>query len=131
MDSLVRLLELAYSARSASISDVMYLGFQREVQEEEGWVSFLRGWGVYVADLLAYLDAIVRELEVCRERVSVVRFLVELRNGDDIVFADAITYFKSIREFEAQKLDNLHLFLQASVTHVVRRRQFVARFNSM
>ncbi|PWA43534.1 hypothetical protein CTI12_AA534840 [Artemisia annua] len=130
MDGLVKLLELAYSARSVNISDVMYLGFQREVQEEQGWLSFLHGWYVYVADRLAYLDAIIRE-ELCRERISVIRFLVELRNGDDIVFADAVTYFKSIREFEAEKLDTLHLFLQASAAHVARRRQFVARFSSV
>ncbi|PWA40144.1 hypothetical protein CTI12_AA565530 [Artemisia annua] len=119
MDSLVRLLELAYSARSVNISDVMYLGFQREVQEEQGWLSFLHGCFVYVADRLAYLDAIIWELELCRERISVVRFLVELRSGDDVVLADAVTYFRSIREFEA------------SAAHIARRRQFVTRFSGV
>ncbi|PWA99900.1 hypothetical protein CTI12_AA001560 [Artemisia annua] len=94
MDGLVRLLDLAYSSGSVYISDVMHLGFQREVQEEQGWLSFLHGWCVYVADRLAYLDAIIRELELCRNRASVARFLVELRSGDDVVFADAIMYFK-------------------------------------
>ncbi|PWA60364.1 Eukaryotic porin/Tom40 [Artemisia annua] len=110
---------------------LVLVSLPREVQEEQGWLSFLHGWCVYVADRLAYLDAIIRELELCRERISVVRFLVELRNGGDVVFADAVTYFKSIREFEAEKLDNLHLFLQASAAHVARRRQFVARFSSV
>ncbi|PWA53204.1 hypothetical protein CTI12_AA447150 [Artemisia annua] len=131
MDKLVRLLELAYSSGSVYISDVMYLGFQREVQEEQGWLSFLHGWCVYVDDRLAYLDAIIRELEFCRNHVSVARFLVELRSGDDAVFADAILYFKAISDFEAEKLANLHLFLQASAAHVARRRQFVSRFSSM
>ncbi|PWA90198.1 hypothetical protein CTI12_AA102120 [Artemisia annua] len=109
MDGLVRLLELAYSSSSVYISDVMHLGFQREVQEEQGWLSFLHGWCVYVDDRLAYLDAIIRELELCSNRTSVAQLLVELRSGDDVVFADAIMYFKAIRDFEAEKLANLHL----------------------
>ncbi|PWA97697.1 hypothetical protein CTI12_AA022640 [Artemisia annua] len=113
------------------MSDVMYLGFQREVQEEQSWLSFLRGWCVHVADRLAYLDAIIWELELCREGSSVVHFLVEWRSGDDVVLADAVMYFRGIHEFEAQKLDNLFLFLQASVAQVARRRQFVARFSGV
>ncbi|PWA79627.1 hypothetical protein CTI12_AA203700 [Artemisia annua] len=103
MDGLVRLLELAYSSGSVYISDVMRLGFQREVQEERGWLSFLQGWCVYIDDRLAYLNAIIWELELCSSRASVVQFLVEFRSGDDVVFADAIMYFKAIRDFEAEK----------------------------
>ncbi|PWA88046.1 hypothetical protein CTI12_AA124180 [Artemisia annua] len=109
----------------------MPVAFQREVQEEQGWLSFLRGWCVHFEDRLAYLDAVIWELELCSNRASVARFLVELRNGDYVVFADAIMYFKAIREFEADKLDNLYLFLQASVMHVARRREFVARFGGV
>ena len=111
MDSLVRLLELAYSSRAIYISDVMYLAFQREVQEEQSWLPFLRGWCVHVEDRLVYLDSLICELEICSNYTSVVRFLVELRSADDIVLADAIMYFKAIREFEAEKLANMHLFL--------------------
>ncbi|PWA69732.1 Amino acid transporter, transmembrane [Artemisia annua] len=71
------------------------------------------------------------ELELCSNRISVARFLLGLRSGDDVVFADAIMYFKAIRDFEAEKLANLRLFLEASAVHVARRRQFVARFSSM
>ena len=109
----------------------MHLGFQREVQEERGWFSFLHGWCVHVGDRLAYLNAIIQELEFCSNHMSVARLLVELRSGDNIVFADAIMYFKAIRDFEAEKLANLHLFLEASASHLRRRRQFAARFNSM
>ncbi|PWA47182.1 hypothetical protein CTI12_AA501480 [Artemisia annua] len=131
MDGLVRLLELAYSSGSVYMSDVMHLGFRREVREEESWLSFLQGWCVYVGDRLAYLDAIIWELEFCSNRLSVAQFLVELRSGDDVVFADAIMYFKAIRNFEAEKLANLFLFLQASTAHVARRRQFAVRFSSV
>ncbi|PWA83165.1 hypothetical protein CTI12_AA170610 [Artemisia annua] len=93
MDGLVRLLELAYSSGSVFISDVMHLGFEREVQEERGWFSFLHGWCMHVADRLAYLNAIIQELEFCSNHVSVARVLVELRAGDNVVFADAIMYF--------------------------------------
>ncbi|PWA65229.1 hypothetical protein CTI12_AA337270 [Artemisia annua] len=124
MDGLVTLLKLAYSSGSVYISDVMHLAFQREVQEE-------RGWCVHFEDRLAYLDAIIWELELCSNRASVARFFVELRNGDYVVFADAIMYFKAIRNFEADKLDNLYLFLQASVMHVARRSEFVARFGGV
>ncbi|PWA59296.1 B3 domain-containing protein [Artemisia annua] len=90
MDRLVRLLELVYSSGSVYISDVMHLGFRREVQEEESWLSFLRGWCVYVEDRLAYLDAIIWELELCSNDVSVAQVLVQLRNGDGLVFVDAV-----------------------------------------
>ncbi|PWA59113.1 hypothetical protein CTI12_AA394160 [Artemisia annua] len=131
MDSLVRLLELAYSSESVYISDVMRLGFRREVQEEESWLSFLRGWCVYVEDRLAYLDAVILELELCSNHTSVAQVLVQLRNGDDVVFADAIMYFKVIRDFEADKLAKLHLFLQISTMHVALRREFVGRFTGV
>ncbi|PWA34509.1 hypothetical protein CTI12_AA618430 [Artemisia annua] len=104
---------------------------KREVQEERGWFSFLHGWCVHVSDRLAYLNAIIHELELCSNHMSVARLLVELRSGDSIVFADAIMYFKAIRDFEAEKLANLHLFLEASAAHLGRRRQFAARFNTM
>ncbi|PWA29228.1 hypothetical protein CTI12_AA627010 [Artemisia annua] len=131
MDRLVRLLELAYSSGSVYISNVIHLGFQREVQEEESWISFLRSWCVYVEDRLAYLDAVIFELELCCNHISVARVLVQLRNGDDVVFADAIMYFKAIRDFEADKLAKLHLFLQISMMHVGLRRQFVGRFTGV
>ncbi|PWA46946.1 hypothetical protein CTI12_AA501850 [Artemisia annua] len=107
MDRLVRLLELAYSSGSVYMSNVMHLGFRREVQEEESWISFLRAWCVYVEDRLAYLDAVIFELELCSNHISVAQVLVQLRNGDDVVFADAIMYFKVIRDFEADKLAKL------------------------
>ncbi|PWA81149.1 hypothetical protein CTI12_AA176510 [Artemisia annua] len=131
MDNLVMLLELAYYAGSPSISDVMRLGFQREVQEERGWFSFLHGWCVHVADRLVYLNAIIEELEYCSSNMFAAQLLVALRSGDDIVFADSIMYFKAIRDFEAQKLENLQLFLRASEMQLTRRMQFVARFNVM
>ncbi|PWA64902.1 hypothetical protein CTI12_AA337370 [Artemisia annua] len=131
MDSFVRLLELAYSADSVSAIEIMRLGFQREVQEERGWFSFLYGWCVHVADWLAYLDAIIQELEICSGDMSVARLVVELRSGDGLVFADSVTYFKAIRDFEAEKLANMRLFLQASAAHLGRRMQFLARFNAM
>ncbi|PWA76745.1 hypothetical protein CTI12_AA229860 [Artemisia annua] len=131
MDNLVMLLELAYSAGSPFISDVMRLGFHREVQEERGWFSFLHGWCVYVADRLVYLNAIIEELEYCSNNMFAAQLLVALRSGDDVVFADAIMYFKAIRVFEAQKLENLQLFLTASEMQLTRRMQFVARFDVM
>ncbi|PWA92543.1 hypothetical protein CTI12_AA078820 [Artemisia annua] len=131
MENLVVLLELAYSAGSPSISDVMRLGFQREVQEERGWFSFLRGWCINVADRLVYLNTIIEELEYCLRNMFAAQLLVALRSGDDIVFVDAIMYFKAIRDFEAQKLENLQLFLRASEMEVTRRMQFAARFNVM
>ncbi|PWA86082.1 abscisic aldehyde oxidase 3 [Artemisia annua] len=103
----------------------------RRFRKSKVGCRFLHGWCVYVDDRLAYLDAIIRELELLSNRASVARFLVELRSGDDVVFADAIMYIKAIRDFEAEKLANLHLFLQASAVHVARRRQFVARFSNM
>ncbi|PWA89877.1 hypothetical protein CTI12_AA106850 [Artemisia annua] len=131
MDGLVRLLELAYSAGSVSVIDIMRLGFEREVQEERDWFSFLYGWCVHVADRVAYLDAIIRELEFCSNDVSVAQLVVELRSGDGLVFADSIMYFKTIRDFEAEKLANMQLFLQASGAHLRQRMQFLARFNAM
>ncbi|PWA75062.1 hypothetical protein CTI12_AA244110 [Artemisia annua] len=104
------LLELAYSAGSPFISDVMRLGFQREAEEERGWVSFLHGWCVHVADRLVYLNAIIQELEYCSGNMFAAQLLVALRSGDDVVFVDAIMYFKTIRDFGAQKLENLQLF---------------------
>ena len=106
----------------------MRLGFQREVQEEESWLSFLRGWCVYVEDRLAYLDAVILELEMCMNHMSLAQVLLQLRDGDDIVFADAVLYFKTIRDFEADKLAKLHLFLQISTMHAALRREFVGRF---
>ncbi|PWA71020.1 hypothetical protein CTI12_AA283740 [Artemisia annua] len=131
MDNLVRLLELVYSSGSVYISDVMRLGFRREVQEEESWISFLRSWCIYVEDRLAYLDAIIYELELCANYMSVVQALVQLRRGDDVVFADAILYFKVIRDFEADKLAKLQLFLQISTMHVALRREFAGRFTGL
>ncbi|PWA66413.1 hypothetical protein CTI12_AA330070 [Artemisia annua] len=131
MDNLVMLLELAYSAGSPSISDVVRLGFQREVQEERSWFSFLRGCCVHVGDRLVYLNAIIKELEYCSSNMFAAQLLVALRSGDDIVLADSIMYFKAIRDFEAQKLENLQLFLRASEMQLTRRMQFVARFNIM
>ncbi|PWA62377.1 hypothetical protein CTI12_AA363310 [Artemisia annua] len=131
MDNLVTLLELAYSAGSPFISDVMRLGFQREVQEERGWLSFLHGWCVCVADRLVYLNAIIEELEYCSNNMFAAQLLVALKSGDDVVFADAIMYFKAIRDFEAQKLENLQLLLTASEMQLTRRMQFVARFDVM
>ncbi|PWA90712.1 hypothetical protein CTI12_AA098010 [Artemisia annua] len=131
MDGLVRLLELAYSARSVSVVDVMRLGFEREVQEERGWFSFLHGWCVHVADRVAYLDAIIQELEFCSSDMFVAQLLVELRSGDGVVLADSIMYFKAIRDFETKKLANMQLFLDALAAHFGRRMQFLARFNAM
>ena len=131
MENLVRLMELAYSSGSVYISDVMRFGFQREVQEEESWLSFLRGWYVHVADRLAYLDAIILELELCINQMCLAQVLVQLRNGDDVVFADALMYFQTIRDFEADKLMKLHLFLQISTIHVGLRREFVGRFTGV
>ena len=128
MENLGRLLELAYSSGSVYVSDVMRLGFRREVQEEESWLSFLRGWCVHVEDRLAYLDAIILELELCVNHMSVARWLLQLRDGDDVVFADAVLYFKTIRDFEADKLAKLYLFLEISTMHASLRRQFVDRF---
>ncbi|PWA53112.1 hypothetical protein CTI12_AA448200 [Artemisia annua] len=129
MENLVMLLELAYSAALASVSDVMRLAFQREVQEERGWLSFLRGWCVHVADRVVYLNTVIEELEYCSSNLFVAQLLVALRSGDDVVFADSIMYFKAIRDFEAEKLENLQLFLRASEMQLTRRMQFVARFN--
>ncbi|PWA52065.1 hypothetical protein CTI12_AA357000 [Artemisia annua] len=109
----------------------MHFGFEREVQEERGWFSYLQGWCVHVADRLAYLDGIIQELKFCSNHMSEARLLVELRSGDAIVFVDSIIYFKAIREFEAEKLANLRLFLQASAAHPDRRMLFAARFNAM
>ncbi|PWA79080.1 hypothetical protein CTI12_AA209610 [Artemisia annua] len=131
MDSLVRLFELAYSARSVSVVDIMRLGFEREVQEERGWFSFLYGWCVHVVDRVAYLNAIIQELEVCSSDMCVAQLVVELRSGNALVFADSVMYFKAIRDFEAEKLANMQLFLQASAAHRGRRMQFLARFNAM
>ncbi|PWA72394.1 hypothetical protein CTI12_AA271140 [Artemisia annua] len=131
MDGFVRLLELAYSARSVSVVDVMRLGFEREVQEERGWFSFLHGWCVHVADRVAYLDAIIQELEFCSSDMFVAQLVVELRSGDGVVLADSIMYFKAIRDFEAKKLANMQLFLDASAVHLGRHMQFLARFNAM
>ncbi|PWA55679.1 hypothetical protein CTI12_AA423070 [Artemisia annua] len=131
MDSLVSLLELAYSAGSVSVVDIMRLGFEREVQEERSWFSFLYGLCVHVADRVAYLDAIIQELEFCSNDVSIAQLVVELRSDDGLVFADSIMYFKAIRDFEAEKLENMQLFLQASGAHLGRRMQFLARFNAM
>ena len=131
MDNLVRLLELAYSSSTAYAANMMQLGFRREVQEEESWLSFLRGWCVYVQDRLEYLDAIIFELALCINQMSVAQVLVQLRNGDDVVFADALMYFQTIREFEADKLAKLHLFLQISIMQVGLRRDFVRRFGGV
>ena len=131
MDNLVRLLELAYSSGTAYAANMMQLGFRREVQEEESWLSFLRGWCVYVQDRLEYLDAIIFELALCINQMSVAQVLVQLRNGDDVVFADALMYFQTIREFEADKLAKLHLFLQISIMQVGLRRDFVRRFGGV
>ncbi|PWA84946.1 hypothetical protein CTI12_AA155170 [Artemisia annua] len=131
MDNLVRLLELAYSSGSVYISDVVRLAFEREVQEEESWISFLRSWCVYVGDRLAYLDAVISELELCANYMSVARALVQLRHGDNVIFVDAIMYFKVIRDFEADKLAKLHLFLEISTMHVALRREFVGRFTGL
>ncbi|PWA98833.1 hypothetical protein CTI12_AA011630 [Artemisia annua] len=131
MDGLVRLLELAYSARSVFVVDVMCLDFEREVQEERGWFSFLHGWCVHVADRVAYFDAIIQELEFCSSDMFVAQLVVELRSGDGVVLADSIMYFKAIRDFEAEKLANMQLFLDASAVHLGRRMQFLARFNAM
>ena len=128
MENLARLLELVYSSRSDYISDAMRLGFQREVQEEESWLSFLRGWCVYVQDRLAYLDAVILELELCMNNVFVTRALIQPRDGDDVIFADAVLYFQVIRDFEADKLAKLLLFLQISTMHIALRREFVGRF---
>ncbi|PWA48616.1 hypothetical protein CTI12_AA487480 [Artemisia annua] len=122
---------LAYSAGLVSVADVMRLGFEREVQEERGWFSFLYGWCVHVADRVAYLNAIIQKLEFCSSDMSVAQLVVELRSGDGLVFADSIMYFKAIRDFEAEKLANMQLFLQASAAHLGRHTQFVARFNAM
>ena len=131
MDNLVRLLELAYSSGAGYAANMMQLGFRREVQEEESWLSFLRGWCVYVQDRLEYLDAIIFELALCINQMSVAQVLVQLRNGDDVVFADALMYFQTIREFEADKLAKLHLFLQISIMQVGLRRDFVRRFGGV
>ncbi|PWA92444.1 hypothetical protein CTI12_AA079130 [Artemisia annua] len=131
MDSLVRLLELAYSAGSVSVVDIMRLAFEREVQEERGWFSFLYGWCVHVADRVAYLNGILQELEFCSNDMSVAQLVVELRIGDGLVFADSVMYFKAIRDFEAEKLSYMQLFLQASAAHLGCRMQFLARFNVM
>ncbi|PWA43060.1 hypothetical protein CTI12_AA539480 [Artemisia annua] len=131
MDGLVRLLELVYSAGSVSVTDVMRLGFDREVQEERGWLSFLHGWCVHVADRVAYLDAIIQELEFCRRHMFVGQLVVELRSGDAVVLANSIMYFKAICDFGVEKLANMQLFLQASAAHLDRRMQFLARFNAM
>ncbi|PWA49854.1 hypothetical protein CTI12_AA472180 [Artemisia annua] len=101
MDNLVRLLELAYAAGSVSAVEVMRLGFQRE------------------------------ELEFCIHDMSVAQLVVELSSDDGLVFADSIMYFKTIRDFEAEKLANIQLFLQASPAHLSRRMQFLARFNAI
>ncbi|PWA52195.1 hypothetical protein CTI12_AA457120 [Artemisia annua] len=112
MDRLSLLLELSYSSTSFCILDMMHLGFQREVQKERSWFSFLHGWCVHVADRLMYLDAIFQELACCSGHISIAQSVIQLRSGDNIVFADSITYFKGIRNFEAEKLANLHLFFR-------------------
>ncbi|PWA42211.1 hypothetical protein CTI12_AA528320 [Artemisia annua] len=127
MDGFTRLLELVYSTRSFYLVDAIRLGFEREVQEERGWFSFLYGWCVNVADRVAYLNAIIDELEYCSRDMSAAEFVVELRSGDALVFADSVMYFKTIRDFEVQKLENMHLFLQASAAHLECRMQFLAR----
>ncbi|PWA41328.1 hypothetical protein CTI12_AA554710 [Artemisia annua] len=131
MDNLVRLLELVYSSGSVYISDVMRLAFRREVQEEESWISFVRSWCVYVEDRLAYLDVVISELELCANYMSVAQVVVQLTHGDNVVFADAVMYFKVIRDFEADKLAKMHLLIQISTMHVALRREFVGRFTGV
>ncbi|PWA86767.1 polyubiquitin [Artemisia annua] len=70
MDGLFRLLELAYASRGVYVSDIMRFAFQREVEEERGWFSYLNGWRVQVADRVAYLDGIIQELEFCFNHMS-------------------------------------------------------------
>ncbi|PWA76594.1 hypothetical protein CTI12_AA230910 [Artemisia annua] len=120
MDGLVRLLELSYGSGCGYASDIMRFGFQREVQEERSWFSYLYGWCVHVTDRVAYLDGIIQELEFCYNHMSEVQMLMELRNSDGIVLLDSIMYFQTIREFEAEKLANLCLFLQVSAMHLDR-----------
>ncbi|PWA58114.1 hypothetical protein CTI12_AA401330 [Artemisia annua] len=71
------------------------------------------------------------ELEFCIHDMSVAQLVVELSSDDGLVFADSIMYFKTIRDFEAEKLANIQLFLQASPAHLSRRMQFLARFNAI
>ncbi|PWA59042.1 hypothetical protein CTI12_AA391050 [Artemisia annua] len=63
---------------------------------------------VYASDIMRY--GFQREVQEERE----VQMLMELRGGDGIVLLDSIMYFQTIREFEAEKLANLHLFLQTT-----------------
>ena len=86
---------------------------------------------MHVADRVLYLDAIILELEFCCSHLPVTQLLVELRTGDDVIFADAIMYFKAIRDFEIEKLHNLQLFLQASAAHLARRMEFLSRFDGV
>ncbi|PWA97315.1 general regulatory factor 9 [Artemisia annua] len=75
---------------------------EREVEEERTWFSFLYGWCVHVADRVAYLDAIIQELELCSNDGFIVQLVVELRDGDGLMFVDSVTYFKIVRHFEVQ-----------------------------
>ncbi|PWA81194.1 hypothetical protein CTI12_AA189590 [Artemisia annua] len=131
MDNLVRLLELAYASGCAHATDIMRFGFEREVQEERSWFSYLYGWCIHVADQVAYLDGIIQELEFCYNHMSEVQILMEFENGDGIVLLDSIMYFHTIREFQTQKLTNLRIFLEVSAMRLEECMLFVSRFNGM
>ncbi|PWA57817.1 hypothetical protein CTI12_AA405680 [Artemisia annua] len=117
---------------------VRYGGVQHERSSRGVWVVFVFAWlvctcqrSVGLSRWLAYLDAIIQELEFCSGHISIAQLVTEPSIGDNLVFADSIIYFKSIRDFEAEKLANLNLFLEASAAHLRRRREFAIRFNAM
>ena len=83
---------------------------------------------MHVEDRLAYLDAIIFELELCANHMPAAQWLLQLRDGDNVVFADVVLYFKTIRDFEADKLAKLYLFLEISTMHASLRTQFADRF---
>ena len=120
MAELLLLVELSFSSNSPFFTGMMRLCFEMEVDEERAWQAFLRVWCTHVGEHVAYLDCVIRELELCSSNISTAQSVMQLRLGDDVLVADSIMYLRAIRNFEAEKLSNLQTLFAASESHLCR-----------
>ena len=103
----------------------MQLCFQREVVEERGWPAVLRARCAHLAEHVAYLDGLIRELQSLGDDVLAIDSVTYPREGDDVLVVDLVTYLRAIWAFEAEKLASLQTLFVDSHTHLCQRRGFV------
>lgn len=113
MDGFLTLSELSFGADFTRLKDMIRICFQREVDEERKWESFVRAKCMQVSERLRYRYYVIRDLHYFANRAAA---------------ADAVTYLREIQAYEHEKLEGLRAMVRQVHTAVINRRRYMGRY---